>query len=181
MLDQNLTNAGFAIMRDPDVVDQCVAAGVGERVTVDLGGKTDDMHGDPIENLDGYVKAITDGEFENTGPMGTGSENHLGRAVHLQCGHEDGVSVILTENRMQPLDAEIWRHVGIQPERLDTLVVKSTNHFRADYEPMGCEVIPINSIGLVSMDPRNFDFQQITRPQFPLDEMSDDDDYPDWD
>ena len=180
LLDQELTNAGFAIMRDPEAVEQCVEAGVGERVVLTVGGKTDDMHGDPIEELDGYVKAITDGEFENTGPMGTGSKNHLGRAVHLQCGREDGVSVLLTENRMQPLDAEIWRHLGIQPERLDVLVVKSTNHFRADYEPMSCTVIPINSIGLVSMDPRNFDFQHISRPQFPLDEMSDDD-YPDWD
>ncbi|MFB6201757.1 MAG: M81 family metallopeptidase [Halorhabdus sp.] len=180
MLDQELTNAGFAIMRDPEVVDTCVQAGVGERVTVNIGGKTDDMHGDPIEDVDSYVKAITDGEFKNTGPMGTGSENHLGRAIHLKCGHEDGVSVILTDNRMQPLDAEIWRHMGIQPERLDTLVIKSTNHFRADYEPMSCEVIPINSIGLVSMDPRNFEFEQIPRPQFPLDEMAGDD-YPGWD
>ncbi|MFB6221096.1 MAG: M81 family metallopeptidase [Halolamina sp.] len=179
MLDQDLTNAGFAIMRDPEAVDQCVEAGVGERVTVTVGGKTDDLHGDPIEDVDGYVTAITDGEFENTGPMGTGSENHLGRTVHMKCGHEDGVSVLLTENRLQPLDAEIWRHAGIQPERLDTLVVKSTNHFRADYEPMSCEVIPINSIGLVAMDPRKFDFTRIRRPQFPLDEMSDDD-YPDW-
>lgn len=179
LLDQKLTNTGFAIVRDPEVVDACVEAGVGERVTVDLGGKTDDLHGDPIEDVDGYVKAITDGEFENTGPMGTGSENHLGRAVHLRCGEDDGVSVIVTENRMQPLDAEIWRHVGIQPERLDVLVVKSTNHYRADYEPMASEVIPINSIGLVAMDPRKFDFARIRRPQFPLDEMSDEA-YPDW-
>jgi len=179
MLNQKLTNAGFAIIRDPEVVDACIEAGVGERVTVDLGGKTDDRHGEPIENLDSYVKAITDGEFVNTGPMGTGSENHLGTGVHLKCGHEDGVSVIVTENRMQPLDAEIWRHVGIQPERLDVLVVKSTNHFRADYEPMSSEVIPINSIGLVAMDPRKFDFECVRRPQFPLDEMTDDA-YPDW-
>ena len=179
LLDQGATNAGFAIMRDPDVVDTCVEAGVGERVTVDLGGKTDDRHGEPITELDGYVKAITDGEFHNTGPMGTGSENHLGRTVHMNCGHDDGVSVLLTENRLQPLDAEIWRHAGIQPERLDTLVVKSMNHFRADYEPMSSEVIPINSIGLCSMDPRNFEFDRIRRPQFPLDDMTDDD-YPDW-
>jgi microcystin degradation protein MlrC len=179
LLDQGATNAGFAIMRDPDVVDTCVEAGVGERVTVDLGGKTDDRHGEPITELDGYVKAITDGEFHNTGPMGTGSENHLGRTVHMKCGHDDGVSVLLTENRLQPLDAEIWRHAGIQPERLDTLVVKSMNHFRADYEPMSSEVIPINSIGLCSMDPRNFEFDRIRRPQFPLDDMTDDD-YPDW-
>jgi Uncharacterized conserved protein len=166
-------------MRDPEVVERCVAAGVSERVTVGLGGKTDDRHGDPIEDLDGYVKAITDGEFQNTGPMGTGSENHLGRTIHLKCGHADGVSVLLTENRLQPLDAEIWRHAGIQPERLDTLVVKSMNHFRADYEPMSSEVMPINSIGLCGMDPRNFVFSTIRRPVFPLDDMTDDD-YPDW-
>ena len=111
--------------------------------------------------------------------MGTGSENHLGRTVHLKCGRDDGVSVIVTENRMQPLDAEIWRHVGIQPERLDVLTVKSTNHFRADYEPMSSEVIPVNSIGLVAMDPRKFDFDRIRRPQFPLDDMPADA-YPDW-
>ena len=179
MLDQGLTNAGFAIIRDPEVVGQCVEAGVGERVTVDLGGKTDDLHGDPIEDLELYVKTITDGEFVNTGPMGTGSENHLGRAVQVRCGHEDGVTVLITENRMQPLDAEIWRHMGVQPERLDVLVVKSTNHYRADYEPMCSTNIPINSPGLVAMDPRKFEYTRIPRPQFPIDEM-DDDDYPDW-
>ncbi|MEF8801623.1 MAG: M81 family metallopeptidase [Halolamina sp.] len=180
LLDQNLTNAGFAIMCDPEVVDQCIEAGVGERVTATVGGKTDDLHGAPIEDVDGYVTAITDGEFTNTGPMGTGSENHLGRTVHMKCGSEDGVSVLLTENRLQPLDAEIWRHAGIQPERLDVLVVKSMNHFRADYEPMSSEVIPINSIGLCSMDPRNFEFSHLRRPKFPLDEMADDE-YPNWD
>lgn len=192
LLDQNLTNAGLAIMRDPEVVAACIDAGVGERVTVTLGGKTDDMHGEPIEDVDGYVAAITDGTFVNTGPMGTGSENHLGRTVHLECGHEegdanrtgasdeDGVSVLLTENRLQPLDAEIWRHAAIQPERLDTLVVKSMNHFRADYEPMSSEVIPINSIGLCGMDPRKYEFERINRPKFPLEGMADDA-YPEWD
>jgi microcystin degradation protein MlrC len=179
MFEQDLTNAGFAIIRDSEAVEACVGAGVGKRVTLDLGGKTDDIHGEPIENLDGYVTAITDREFVNTGSMGTGSENHLGRTVHLRCGHEDGVSVLGAENRLQPLDAEIWRHAGIQPERLDVLVVKSTNHFRADYEPMTSEIISINSIGLVAIDPRKFEFERIRRPQFPLDEMNDDA-YPDW-
>jgi microcystin degradation protein MlrC len=179
LLDQGVTDAGFAIMRDPEAVAACVEAGVGERVELTLGGKTDDLHGDPIAGVDGYVAAITDGEFVNTGPMGTGSENHLGRTVHLRCGADDGVSVLVTENRLQPLDAEIWRHAGIQPERLAVLVVKSTNHYRADYEPMANAVVQVNSPGLVAMDPRKFDFEHIRRPQFPLDEMSDDA-YPDW-
>jgi microcystin degradation protein MlrC len=179
LLEQGVTDAGFAIMRDPEAVAACVGAGVGERVTVAIGGKSDDRHGDPIEDVDGYVAAITDGRFVNTGPMGTGTENRLGRTVRLQCGADDGVAVVLTENRMQPLDAEIWRHVGVQPERLAVLVVKSTNHFRADYEPMACRVIPVDSPGLAAMDPARYDHERIRRPQFPLDEMADDD-YPDW-
>jgi microcystin degradation protein MlrC len=181
LLDRGVRNAGLAIVRDPESVARCVDAGVGERVTLDLGAKTGtgfDLGG-PIADLDGYVKTITDGEFENTGPMSTGTENHLGRTVLLRCGAEDGVSVVVTENRLQPRDAEIWRHAGVQPERLDVLVVKSTNHYRADYEPMASHVIPINSPGLAAMDPRQFDHRNVTRPRYPLDEMADDD-YPDW-
>ncbi|MFB6299793.1 MAG: M81 family metallopeptidase [Halobacteriales archaeon] len=180
LIEQEATNAGFAIIWDPAVVDQCVEAGVGERVTVDLGGKTDPSHGEPIADLDAYVKAITDGEFVNTGPMGTGRENHMGRTIRLQCGADDGVEVIVTEHRHQPLDAEIWRHVGIQPERLKVLVVKSTNHYRADYEPMASEVIPIDSPGAYAIDPRRFEYENIPRPKYPIDEMADDA-YPDWD
>ena len=33
---------------DPESVDACVAAGVGATVTLDVGGKTDDMHGSPV-------------------------------------------------------------------------------------------------------------------------------------
>ncbi|OIB58937.1 M81 family metallopeptidase [Natrialba sp. SSL1] len=179
LIEQDATNAGFALIHDPEVVEAAVDAGVGERITVSLGGKTDDRHGKPIDDLELYVKAITNGEFQNTGPMGTGTRNDLGRGVRVQTGTDDEVEVILVENRIQPLDAEIWRHLGIQPERLDILVVKSTNHYRADYEPMASEVIPVNSPGLVAVDPQKFDHQNIERPKFPLDEM-DDDAYPSW-
>jgi microcystin degradation protein MlrC len=182
LIDQEATNTGLAIIRDQAVVQQCNNAGVGEHVTVDLGAKTDTKvnTGKPIVNLDGYVKTITDGRYVNTGPMSTGTENHLGTTILLKCGHDSGVSVIVTENRLQPRDAEIWRHIGIQPERLDILVVKSTNHYRADYEPMASHVIPINSSGLAAMDPQKFNHQSIKRPKYPLDEM-DAKDYPNWD
>lgn len=179
VLAQDVRNAGLALFRDPEVVSVCVDAGVGERLEVDLGGKTDTLHGDPIEGLAGYVKAITDGQFVNTGPMARGTRNQLGRTVLFRCGTDDGVAVILTENRVQPWDAEIWRHVGIQPERLDVLVVKSKNHYRADYEPLASHVIPLNTPGIGAIDPRTLPYERIHRPKYPLDTMADDA-YPDW-
>jgi microcystin degradation protein MlrC len=179
LLDQGVTDAGVAIVRDPEAVAACVAAGVGERVTVDLGGKTDDRHGEPIRDLDGYVAAIGDGRVENTGPMGTGVVREFGRTVRFECGADDGVTVLVTENRVQPYDLSVWRHVGVAPERLDVVVVKSNNHYRADYEPMASHVRPLNTIGLRPADPRTLSFDRLRRPVFPIDEMADDD-YPDW-
>jgi microcystin degradation protein MlrC len=179
MLDQGVQNAGFAILRDPEVVAACVAAGVGERVTVDLGGKTDDRHGEPIRDLTGYVAAIADGRVENTGPMLTGVLREFGRTVRLECGPDDGVTVLVTENRVQPYDAEVFRHVGVAPERLDVVCVKSNNHYRADYEPMASHVLPLDTVGLRPPDPRTPTFERIRRPVFPLGAMADED-YPDW-
>ncbi|MFB6188576.1 MAG: M81 family metallopeptidase [Halapricum sp.] len=178
LIDNGATNAGVALLHDPDAVADCVAAGVGERVTVSLGANADGGFTDPLEGVDGYVKAITDGEFRNTGPMATGTENRLGRTVLFQCGHEDGIRVVLTENRLQPFDAELWRHVGVQPERLDLVVVKSNNHYRADYEPIASEVVTVDSPGAAAFDPRRYDYRRIRRPMFPLDEMRADE-YPD--
>ena len=48
---------------DPESVDACVAAGVGGTVTLDVGGKTDDMHGSPVR-VTGTVRSITDGQYE---------------------------------------------------------------------------------------------------------------------
>ncbi|MFB6299072.1 MAG: M81 family metallopeptidase [Halobacteriales archaeon] len=178
LLDEGIENAGFALIRDVDAVTTCHESGVGSRVAVSIGGKADDTSGDPIDT-DAYVKTLTDGTFVNTGPMGTGTTTRLGRTALVELGPERSVSVILTEERIQPLDTEIWRHVGIQPERLDAIVVKSTNHFRAAYEPIASEVITINSPGLAAEDPRFYDYETVTRDLYPM-VPAGDIRYPDW-
>src|SRR3954462_12794373 len=40
--------AALALVRDPEVVRQAIAAGPGGKITVSLGGKTDRLHGDPL-------------------------------------------------------------------------------------------------------------------------------------
>jgi len=133
---------------------------------------------DPIE-LEGRVKAITDGEFVARGPMVGGVTQRLGRTVRLECGPEESVSVLLTEYRHSPNDAEIWRHVGIAPERHPLLVLKTVNHFRADYEQFASDVVLVDSPGTFAVDLSRFEWERLDRPTFPLDSMADGD-YPDW-
>jgi microcystin degradation protein MlrC len=179
LLEQEVSNAGYAIVRDPEAVAAAIAAGVGETVTTTVGGKTDGLHGDPIDDLEGYVRAITDGTFTRTGPMDRGTVSHLGRTVRLECGENRELSVILTERLHSPRDAEIWRHVGIRPESLSVLVVHGTNHFRADYAPLASSVYVVDTPGVGSPIPARYDYTNIERPKFPIDEMADDA-YPDW-
>jgi microcystin degradation protein MlrC len=179
LLDAGVESAGVAMIHDPAVVAACREAGVRESVTVDLGAKAADSWTNTLEGLDCYVKAITDGRFVKTGPMETGRLQDWGTAVLLQCGENRGVNVVVTERRHQPYDAELWRHVGVQPERLNAVAVKSSNHYRGAYEPVESRVIPVDSPGLNVLDPARLDYERIRRPVFPVDEMADDA-YPDW-
>jgi microcystin degradation protein MlrC len=175
-LDQEVDNAGYAIMYDAEVVEQAVAAGVGETLTVTMGGKTDDAHGEPIEDLEVYVKAITDGRYVNTGTShtGYGVQNDLGPTVHLQCGPDRELHVIVAGTRQSAFDAEVWRHIGIQPERLDVLCIPSFIAFLGDYEPLSGGVVLADTPGASAVNPARFEYEHIPRPIYPLDDLDDD-------
>jgi microcystin degradation protein MlrC len=168
---------GYALVYDPESVERCVEASVGERIDLTLGGKVDDRHGEPIEGVDAYVKAVTDGVYLNTGTShsGRGVRNHLGRAVHVRCGQDDRVNIVLSSVRHSAFDAEVWRHAGVQPERLDVLCVPSFIAFLGDYGRIGSEVVLADTPGLSAVDPARFEYERIPRPLYPLDGMADDD------
>ena len=174
MLDQEVPGSGYAIMYDPETVEQCLDAGVGSSLTLTLGGKSDDRHGDPIENLDVYVKAITDGRYVNTGTShsGYGIQNDLGPTVHLKCGPDRELDVIVSGTRESAFDAEVWRHIGIQPERLDVLCIPSFIAFLGDYEPLSGGVVLADTPGASAVNPARFEYEHAPRPVYPLDELS---------
>ncbi|HAM56285.1 MAG TPA: hypothetical protein DCQ64_13150 [Candidatus Rokubacteria bacterium] len=49
------------------------------------------------------------------------------------------------------------------------LVVKSTIHYRAAFEPIAREIIEVDAPGLSSSNLERFDFKRVRRPIFPLD------------
>jgi microcystin degradation protein MlrC len=165
VLESELENGVIAVMADPEAVAAVVEAGVGNNVTVDLGGKTDDLHGSPLK-VTGTVKLISDGNFIAKGPMGTGSERDMGNTAVLRVG---GVDVIVTEKRLQPTDLQLYRSLGIEPAEKRFIVVKSSVHFRAAHGPIAREIIELDTPGLTSPRLAGFGFGRIRRPVFPLD------------
>jgi microcystin degradation protein MlrC len=158
-------SAVVACLWDPKAVLLCVKAGVGASMTLDVGGKVDDRHGAPLR-VTGVVRTLSDGRFVHKGPMARGLPGRLGTTAVLDV---NDVKVILISYRWQTLDPEMIRFVGIDPLDHKILVVKSTIHYRAAFEPIASEIIEVDAPGLSSSNLSRFDFKRIRRPIFPLD------------
>jgi microcystin degradation protein MlrC len=158
-------SAVVACLWDRAAVEQCVKAGVGGRITLEIGGKVDDRHGAPL-SVTGTVRTLSDGRFTHRGPMMNGLPGRLGPTAVLDV---DDVKVILITYRWQTLDPEMIRFVGLDPLKEKILVVKSTIHYRAAFEPIAKEIIEVDAPGLSSSNLARFDFRRIRRPIFPLD------------
>ncbi len=165
ILDEGLEGGVLALIADPEAVVKATEAGVGNSVEVELGGHIDEMHGAPLQ-VTGRVRTISEGKWIVKGPMGTGSETDMGPTVVLEIGGND---VIVTTKRLQPLDLQLYRSLGIEPTEKGFIVVKSSVHYRASHEPIAREVIELDTPGLTSPRLAGFDFKKIRRPIFPLD------------
>jgi microcystin degradation protein MlrC len=165
LLDAGVEDVAVAAIYDPAAVDAAVDAGVGESVAVELGGHIED-NGDPIP-VEAYVRSLSDGTYRNQGPMSTGLQVSFGRTAVLEI---DGIDVIVGSHRQQPYDPEVFRSQGITPERKRVLVLKSTVHYRAAFEPIAGAIREVSAPGLCSPDLSSFSYEQVRRPKYPLDE-----------
>ncbi|WP_439605443.1 MlrC C-terminal domain-containing protein, partial [Shinella sp.] len=166
MLDAQLTDAAAGALLDPDAVREIAEAGVGAKVTVTIGGRTDPTVGGGPLTVTGTVMAITDGRFVFEGPMFTGLPGTCGTSV---CLRVDGLDIMIVSERMQMLDKNIFRAVGIEPTKRAILAVKSMQHFKGAFGPIAARMIVTDAGGLSSPDLARRTYTRLRRPAFPLD------------
>lgn len=166
LLDRGVEDAALATIYDPAAVEAAVEAGVGETVSVSLGGQSGE-NGDPLD-VTGRVRLLSDGNYRNRGPMSTGLAVSFGRTALLEI---EGVDVLVGSHRQQPYDPAAFRSQGITPERRRVLVLKSTVHYRAGFEPLVGGVREVATPGLCSPELSAFEYDHVPRPSYPLDEM----------
>ena len=153
---------------DPEAVEACLKTGVGNDVTLDVGGKTDDMHGSPVR-VTGRVRAITDGDFEATRPNhGGGRFFRCGTAVRLDT--TDGHTLLLTSRRIGNTTREQMYHIGIWPEEFKIVVAKGVVSPRPAYQPIAREIILVNTPGVTTADLSFFTYERRRRPLYPFEE-----------
>ena len=163
LISSGLDGAVVGVLYDPETVAQAHAAGVGATIHVRLGGKTDELHGSPIET-DAEVTALSNGRFVYRGPMMQGVTDSLGPTARLLVG---GVEVVVASVRRQCLDAEMLRIAGIEPSDRRLLVLKSAVHFRADFAPLASRIFDADTPGIHRPDFDCYDYRKLRRPIYP--------------
>ena len=97
MIKQNAKNY-CTVFFDSESVGQCVSAGIGARLSLKIGGKVDDQHGDPVE-IEGIVTNISDGKWTDSEIRHGGyTKYNQGDTVLFET--ENKGSIILTTLRM---------------------------------------------------------------------------------
>lgn len=119
------------------------------------------------------IEQISDGVCTYTGPMMTGVTAHLGKSCALNI---DGVRVAVVSGKAQLLDRALLRMVGIAAEGMKIIVVKSSNHFRADFTPLVADaardVIVAKAAGPMAADAGDLPWRKLLpsiSPRLPAD------------
>ncbi len=154
---QGAEGVAMALINDAESADACHRAGIGARVPLMLGGKSDDS---PLQ-LTATVLKLTNGKFIRTGPMAEGNPADLGPTALVEVA--PGIRVIVCSRKMQPHDRSVFRHVGIEPSDCRILAVKSSVHFRADYQPIASAVIVAAAPGPVVADSSVLPFRHLRK------------------
>ena len=106
------------------------------------------------------VKALSDGKVTLKGPMMTGMTIKLGACACLEL---DGILILVVSGKKQLLDRELFRMLGIHPETMKVLVVKSSNHFRADFTPIASHVLVAKAAGPMAADPADLPWTKLAK------------------
>jgi microcystin degradation protein MlrC len=151
----------LGMLFDAAAAQQAHAVGVGGSFVGSIGKAVPYFTGqltDPPVSGRFTVKALSDGVTTLKGPMMTGLRTGFGPSACLDL---DGIQVAVVSGKAQLLDREMLRMVGIQPETQRLIVVKSSNHFRADFTPIAHAVIVAKAPGPMAVNPAELPWQRL--------------------
>lgn len=134
---------------DADVARTAARAGPGASLAVDVGGKTDGLHGPPVP-VEARVVRVTDGRYLGGGTWKTGQHFSMGTTAVLDAG---GVTLVVMERAVPPFHAEQLLSVGIEPSDAAIIVVKGAVAWRSAYGDVAAEVIEVDTPGICPLDP----------------------------
>ncbi|MFZ1754878.1 MAG: M81 family metallopeptidase [Caldilineaceae bacterium] len=166
LLRQGVSQSALLPIVDAAAVQVAISAGVGSTIQVELGGKLATAFHQPVA-VTATVAGIGGGRIQAE-VVGLESFN-MGRAVLLEVG---ALKIVVSEYEgiggNHPI---VYRHFGIEPATAKMVVLKTASNFQY-YENMASAIIRVNTPGPTMSHLEEFDWQQIPRPIYPLEQAT---------
>lgn len=160
---------GYVCLYDAEAQQKAREAGLGNRVRLQMGGKTDDMHGPPLE-ADVVVHSFHDGHFKE-------SEVRHGGRMAFDMGEtaivktDTGLTIALTSRRVVPFSLGMMTSCDLDPANFQILVAKGVHAPVAAYAPVSKALIRVDTPGSTTADMRNFEYVFRRKPMFPFEDI----------
>jgi microcystin degradation protein MlrC len=145
ILERGIADVLNGLYWDPVAVRFCMEAGEGATLQLRIGGKCGPASGTPLD-LEVTVRRIARDATQSFGA----STNGLGDAVWVSAAND--IDLVLNSTRTQVFHPDAFTQLGLDPAAKRLVVVKSTQHFYAGFEPLAAEILYIASPGTLSSD-----------------------------
>ena len=166
MLKRNLPGSIFGYIYDEEAVEECCRHTVGDKVSLSIGGKTEKIHGDPLDIHDAEIQCISNGRLSYVSPVHKGLRDTIGRCVRVRTGN---VEIIIGSVLHQTYDDRPFLVTGADVNQYRYVGLKSAHHFRAFFEGKALAIITADPPGLMTGNLKWYPFSKIIRPIAPLD------------
>ena len=173
LIAHKAAGAVIGMIVDPEAAAAAHEVGEGAYLPCGTGAKVGFAGETPVEARWRVVR-LGSGRFTGTGPFYGGAKFDIG-PMALVTDEDSGVSAVLAAKRVQAADQEMFRHVGVEPSQVPILALKSTVHFRADFQPIAETVLCVVSPGAHVSDPVELPYKHLRpgirrRPLGPVDQ-----------
>ncbi len=157
MVEGGAKNALFGMLADAEAAKAAHDAGIGAMLDLSLGGRSDLPGVHPFPGRFEVI-ALSDGCFRADGAVSQGRDVDVGPAALLRIG---GVDIAVGSRRIQTLDRAVFEHFGLSLPDRDIIALKSTCHFRADFDPIAARTLIAIAPGGYIADPANQAYRRL--------------------
>jgi microcystin degradation protein MlrC len=157
LLRHGARGAVVGLLCDPAAAEAATAAGAGAHIEIDLGGRQGPAGVRPL-HARFEVLACARGAFSMTGRVTGGAVADLGLMALLRV---EGVDIAVVSRNVQAYDPAPFDRLGVDWKGCRILVLKSSCHFRADFEPAAEAVLSVLSPGAYDPDPTHYPYRRL--------------------
>jgi microcystin degradation protein MlrC len=164
MLKQNIQSTAFVPVIDAEATEKATNAGVGTKITIDIGGKLDNVFSQPV-TVTATVSAVSIGLHAKLSHL---DYCDLGQTALLEAGP---IKIVLAKDRIQAINYPLmYTHLGLNINDAKMVVLKTASNFQY-FAPWRKHLIRVDAAGMTQSNLKAFTWKRIPRPMHPLDDL----------